>query len=107
VVHLTLPLLLEWQPAFGRDHKSFISAGVEAGIKTFASYKVKYRDADGNSIKRVEDYGLNTNPLLFNLMAQAGYGDISVFAKYGLVKIFQDGKGPDVRAVSLGLMLHF
>jgi len=107
VVHLTLPLLLEWQPAFGRDHKSFVSAGVEAGIKTFASYKVKYNDADGNSIKRVEDHGLNTNPLSVSLMAQAGYGDISVFAKYGLVKIFQDGKGPDVRAVSLGLMLHF
>jgi hypothetical protein len=107
VVHLTLPLLLEWQPTFGRDHKSFLSAGVEAGIKTFSSYKVKYNDAEGNTIKRVEDHGLNTNPLSISLMMQAGYGDMSIFAKYGLCKIFQDGKGPDVRAVSLGLMLHF
>ncbi|MTK53816.1 hypothetical protein [Paludibacter sp.] len=107
IVHLTLPLMLEWQPTFGHDHKSYVAAGLEGGIKTFCSYKVKYNDAEGNTINRVEDKGLNTNPVSIDLIAQAGYGDFSVFAKYGLVKIFQSGKGPDVRAVSLGLMLHF
>lgn len=107
IVHLTLPVMLEWQPTFSHDHKSFIAAGLEGGIKTFSSFKVKYNDADGNTVKKVEDKGLNTNPIAINLIAQAGYGDISVFAKYGLVNIFQKDKGPDVRAVSLGLMLHF
>jgi hypothetical protein len=107
IVHLTLPVMLEWQPTFGHDHKSFVAAGLEGGIKTFCSYKVKYNDADGNTIAKVEDKGLNTNPISIDLIAQDGYGDISVFAKYGLVKVFQKGKGPDVRAVSLGLMLHF
>lgn len=107
VVHLTLPLLLEWQPTFGHDHKSFLSAGLEGGIKTYSSFKVKYTDANGNIVSKVESKGLNTNPLSLDLMAQAGYGDISVFAKYALFNIFQDGKGPDVRKVSLGLVLQF
>jgi hypothetical protein len=107
VVHVTLPLLLEWQPTFGRDHQSFLAAGLEGGIKTFSSYKVKYKDADGNTIKKVEDKGLNTNPLSLSLMVQAGYKDMCVFAKYALFSVFQDNKGPDVRAVSLGLMLNF
>lgn len=107
VVHLTLPVMLEWQPTIGNNHKSFLAVGLEGGIKTFASFKVKYTDASGSTIKKVEDKGLNTNPIAINLLVQAGYGNICLFAKSGLVKIFQDGKGPEVRAASLGLMLHF
>jgi hypothetical protein len=107
VVHLTLPVLLEWQPTFGSNHKSFFSAGVEAGVKTFASSKVKYKDTAGRTIKEVEYKGLNTNPISLSIMAQAGYDNVSIFAKYGLVNVFQTNRGPEVRAVSLGLMLHF
>jgi hypothetical protein len=107
VVHLTFPVLLEWQPAFGRNHKAFVSAGVVGGLKTYSSFKVKYVDHDGNTVKKVEDKGLNTRPLTLDLMAQAGYGDISVYAKYSPISIFLDNKGPDVRAASLGLILHF
>jgi len=107
VVHLTMPLLLEWQPTFGKNHKSFIAAGVIGGLKTFASYKVKYTNADGSTGEKVEAHGLNTTPLSLDFMAQVGYEDISVFAKYSPFSIFQQNKGPEVRAVSLGLMLHF
>jgi hypothetical protein len=107
VVHLTLPLLLEWQPTFGTDHRSFLSAGIVAGVKTFSSYKVQYTDNEGNAVTKVEAYGLNTTPLSLDFMAQAGYGSFSVYAKYSPFSIFQANKGPDVKAVSLGLMLHF
>jgi len=58
-------------------------------------------------IKRVEDKGLNVSPLSLDYYAQIGYGSFNVFAKYSPFSIFESGKGPDVRAVSLGLVLDF
>lgn len=99
--------MLEWQPALGRNHKFFMSAGVIGGVNTFASYKVKYKDANGNSITNVEGKGLNVAPLSLDFSGQIGYGAWSVFAKYSPFSIFQSGKGSDVRAVSLGAVLNF
>lgn len=105
VVHLTIPVLLEWQPGIIRG--SFISAGVVAGVKTYSSYRVKFINSSGDEIKRGEGRGLNTNPISLDLMAQAGIGNIGFFGKYGLVDVFQENKGYNVRSVSLGVMLHF
>ncbi|MBB3187301.1 PorT family protein [Microbacter margulisiae] len=107
VTYLTIPALLEWQPFEGRAHAIYLSAGVVAGIKTFSSYKVCYNDASGHTVNNVEARGLNTNPISINYMGQIGIGSISVYAKYSPTNLFQSGKGPSVRPVSLGLILHF
>jgi len=105
--HITVPLMLEWQPTFERNHKFFMSAGVIGGVNTFASYKVKYKDAEGNSITKVEGKGLNVAPLSLDFCGQIGYGAWSVFAKYSPFSIFQNDKGPELRSVSLGAVLNF
>ena len=105
--HITIPLLLEWQPTFGRNHNAFASIGAIAGINTYAAYKIKYKDANGNTMSATESKGLNTAPLSFDFYGQMGYGAFSVYAKYSPTSIFQSDKGPDLRAVSLGLMLNF
>ena len=105
--HITVPVLLEWQPTIGRDHNFFVSAGVIGGVNTFASYKVKYIDANGNKVTAEEGRGLNTAPLSLDFYSQIGYGSFNVFAKYSPFSIFQSEKGPDVRAVSLGMVLNF
>jgi len=105
--HLTVPLLLEWQPSFGKNHKFFMSAGVIGGVNTFASYKVKYKDANGKTISVVEGKGLNVAPLSLDFLGQIGYEKLNVYAKYSPFGIFQSDKGPDLRAVSLGLLLNF
>jgi len=105
--HITMPLLFEWQPAFGKAHDFFVSAGVIGGVNISSSFKVKYKDANGNTVTNVESKGLNTNPLSLDFCGQIGYGSFSVFAKYSPISIFQSGKGPDIRAVSLGLILNF
>jgi len=105
--HITVPLMLEWQPTFGKNHKFFMSAGVIGGVNTFASYKVKYKDLNGHTITNVEGKGLNVAPLSLDFSGQIGYGGWSVYAKYSPFSIFQSGKGPDVRAASLGAVLNF
>ena len=104
---LTVPLMLEWQPTFGKNHEVFVTAGVVGGVNTFASYKVKYKDANGNTIKFVESKGLNIAPLTLDFIGQIGYDEWSIYAKYSPFSLFQSGKGPDVRGVSLGATLNF
>lgn len=105
--HITVPLLLEWQPTFGNNQKLFVTAGVIGGVNTFASYKVKYKDANDNTIRNVEGKGLNVAPVSLDFHGQIGYGAWNVYAKYSPFSIFQSQKGPDVRAVSVGAMLNF
>ena len=105
--HVTIPLLLEWQPNFGKSQKFFVSAGVVGGVNTFASHKVKYKDSNNSTIRKVEGKGLNVAPVSLDFHGQIGYGAWNVYAKYSPFSIFQSQKGPDVRAVSIGAMLNF
>ena len=107
VCHITIPLLLEWQPDFGKNHHFHVSGGAIAGINTSATFKIKYKDASGNTVTNVESKGLNTNPLSLDFSGQIGYGSFSVYAKYSPFSIFQSDKGPNVRSMSLGLVLNF
>jgi len=104
--HITLPVLLEWQPG-GLDDDFFVSVGIICGVKTYSVSKIKFKNESGDMIKRIEDKGLNVSPLSLDYYAQIGYGSFNVFAKYSPFSIFESGKGPDVRAVSLGLVLDF
>jgi hypothetical protein len=106
-VYLTIPLMLEWQPTFGDNHKSYLAAGVVGGIRTLAASKVKYEDANGHNVKIVEGKGLNVAPLTLDYVATAGIGNFGLYAKYSPFGIFQNGKGPEVRSISLGVMLGF
>lgn len=104
--HITLPVLLEWQPG-GLDDDFFVSVGIICAVKTYSVSKIKFKNESGDMIKRIEDKGLNVSPLSLDYYAQIGYGSFNVFAKYSPFSIFESGKGPDVRAVSLGLLLNF
>ena len=104
---ITVPLLLEWQPTFGKNRKFYMAAGVIGGVNTFASYRVKYKDANGNMVENMEGKGMNIAPLSLDYMGQIGYGSWTIYAKYSPFGIFQSAKGPDVRAVSLGAKLNF
>lgn len=106
-LHLTVPVLLEWQPIFGKNKKFFLSAGAVGGWNVMTAYRVKYKNADGDKISKVESRGLNTNPLSLDLMTQIGYGSISLYAKYSPFGIFQKDKGPSINAASIGVQLDF
>lgn len=107
VFQVNVPLFLEWQPTFGRNHKLFLTAGIVGGVNAASTFKVKYKNAEGKTIDFVESKGLNVAPISLDYMAQLGYGAWSVYAKYSPLSLFQDSKGPNVRAVSLGAVLNF
>lgn len=107
-LHLTIPLLFEWQPRLGRNNRNFyVTAGVVGGWNVMATYRVKYDDATGKKVSILESRGLQTNPLTLDAMIQIGYGCIGFYAKYSPIGVFQKGKGPQVNAASLGCMINF
>ena len=38
---------------------------------------------------------------------QIGFDDISIYAKYGVIQFFRNGRGANVIPVSAGVNLHF
>ena len=71
------------------------------------TYRVMYDDPSKGRVNMVESRGLQTNPLTLDIMVQVGYSCIGFYAKYSPVGVFQQGKGADVHAASIGCMLHF
>lgn len=104
---LTVPILLEWQPNFGNNHKFYMAGGLIGSVNTMASFKVKYQNDEGDWVKKVYGKGMNVLPVSADVMLQAGYNSFGVFAKYGLIGLFENGKGPDVRSISIGAVLNF
>lgn len=106
-LHLTVPLMIEFQPTMWRRHNFFLTAGVVGGWNVMNTYRVMYDDPSEGKVNRVESRGLQTNPLTLDIMVQIGYSCIGFYAKYSPVGVFQQGKGADVHAASIGCMLHF
>ncbi len=107
ITSLTIPLLFEWQNRKRKSEQFFVSAGVVGVIKTASSSRVVYRDQTGKKHKEKMDSGMNIRPVTMDILLQAGYSWIGIYAKYSPVGLFESGKGPKVHPVSLGLQLHW
>ena len=81
-LHLTVPLMIEFQPTMWRRHNFFLTAGVVGGWNVMNTYRVMYDDPSEGRVNRVESRGLQTNPLTLDIMVQIGYSCIGFYAKY-------------------------
>lgn len=106
ITSLTIPLLLEWQKKKHKKTKFFISAGIVGVIKTCSSSKIVYFNEFGKKEKQKMDAGMNIRPVTMDILLQAGFRGIGIYAKYSPVGLFESGRGPLVHPVSLGLHLH-
>lgn len=50
--------------------------------------------------------GMNIRPVTMDFLFQAGWDWIGLYAKYSPIDLFENGKGPKVHPVSIGLQLH-
>ncbi|MDR3296723.1 MAG: hypothetical protein LBS94_00625, partial [Prevotellaceae bacterium] len=101
-LHLTVPLLLEWQPL----QKFYVSAGVVGGWNVMASNKLIWDNGDRKHESTTMS-GWKTNPLSLDAMVKVGFHGISAYGKYSPTTLFQSGKGPQVHVASVGLMIDF
>jgi len=103
---LTVPLLLERQ--FGDKQEYFMSIGVVAGFKIGSfSRATCYDNLYGKESKITFNRDLNVNPVTGDVLFQMGGEHVSLYARYGLVPVFESHKGPDVRSIAFGAILQF
>ena len=63
-------------------------------------------NAGSSEGKEKMDSGINIRPVTMDLLFQAGWDWIGLYAKYSPIDLFENGKGPKVHPVSIGLQLH-
>ncbi|MDR3046313.1 MAG: outer membrane beta-barrel protein [Bacteroidales bacterium] len=103
---ITIPLMFEWQTKAGH-YNFYISGGAIAAVNFYAASKVKYKDDCGKKQTEKCGYGMNTNPLLVDAKIAIGYGDVGIYARYGLISLFRKDRGPDVIPVALGIVWNW
>lgn len=103
-IHLTVPLLMEFQiPTGSRGHRVFISAGVIGGVKIASHTKIVFDGVDKGKDKGRSDFNLST--FRYGITARVGYRGLKVFATYYPTSLFEKGKGTEVYPFSIGLVL--
>ena len=105
IMYLTATPMIEWQKKMSGTNY-FIHAGTEIGVKILARSNIYYREKGKKKMKEI-DKGLNVNPFDVSLMVGLGMGDVCFYAKYGLTRLFKQGKGADVVPVSFGIVFNF
>lgn len=104
--YITMPLLLEFHSNTKRSKSFNIAVGVIGGYKLGSRLKQDY-DFEGRNYEFKTKGHYHFNPFQAYATARIGYGDISLFANYGLTRIFEEGRGPQLYPFQFGLHFNF
>lgn len=100
--YLRIPLMLEFNTSLAPERTFHVSAGVIGGWNMGTINKVKYEE-DGNDVKNRSKGDYNLTPFTLDASVRVGYRNFTLFANYGLTPLFEDGKGPEVYPLTVGL----
>lgn len=102
VSYVRAPLMLEINTSKNPKKNFHIAGGVEFEYRIHAVTKQRFDSNDRhNRIKQRDDF--NLEPFNMNLMARVGYNNVTVYATYGLNRVFKKDQGPQVYPVGLGI----
>ncbi|HAA00002.1 MAG TPA: porin family protein [Flavobacteriales bacterium] len=104
--YIQIPLLLEINTSKNADKSFHIAAGVVGGYKLGSRLKTRWED-EGRDFKSKSKGHYFFNPFQAYLHGSIGYGDVSLFVNYGLTRVFEKNKGPQVYPVTGGILFHF
>lgn len=105
VSYIKIPLMIEFNTSKNSENNLHIAVGGEFEYRIHSVQKQKYEVNDHqNKIKQRDDF--NLAPFVYNATARVGYNNITVFANYGLSRLFQKDKGPQVYPFTIGVNFH-
>ena len=88
-------------------NKNFhIAAGVEFAYRIHSVAKQRYDVGDTHFRNKTRD-DFNIEPFRYSAVARIGYNNVTIFANYGLNRLFQKNKGPQVYPFTLGVTFSF
>ncbi len=99
MTYLTAPLMLEIKtPLRMGGSRLYIAGGVIGGVNIGSHTKYKYRRD-----KEKARSNFNINTFKYELTGRIGFGDFCVFANYSMTPLFEDGKGPELYPLMIGI----
>jgi hypothetical protein len=100
VNYLTVPLLLEVKtPLRMGSSRLSLSAGAIGSLYIGSHTKYKYNDS--GKVKIQGNY--NVNQWKYDLTGRIHFGDFSVFANYSMTPLFENGRGPEIYPLMVGI----
>lgn len=82
-------------------------AGGYAGFRIGGRGKFVYDDAEGEENKLFENSNMYIENFRYGLRGEIGVGDeVDLFFNYDLNNLFQPGKGPELQAMSFGIVIN-
>jgi hypothetical protein len=89
---------------FDRKHNVHLAFGLVGSWYFDTMYKQKYR-LDGETRKERDKGDYLLLPYRAAAAVRFGYGSLNLFAEYSLTPLFQDGKGPELTPLNIGLTI--
>ncbi|MDF2157205.1 hypothetical protein [Algoriphagus sp. CAU 1675] len=82
-----------------------LGIGAYAGLRLGGRGKFVYEDAEGDKQRIFEKSNMYFNNYRYGTRLEIGIGDANLFFNYDLNELFHSGKGPEVNAISFGLII--
>jgi hypothetical protein len=102
--YIKVPVMLEFNTSEDPKRSFHIAAGVIGGVRIGSITKQEYKVDDAKHKNRVKD-DFNFSPITLDAAFRIGYGNLTLFANYGLTPLFEKDKGPEVYPVTVGLAI--
>ena len=104
VAYIKVPLMLEFNTSKNSNKNLHIAVGAELEYRIHSVTKQKY-DADDKHYKIKQRDDFNLEPFSYSAVARIGYNNVTVFANYGLNRLFKKDAGPQVYPFTVGITI--
>ncbi len=102
--YLEVPLMLQFNTSQNPDRSFHLASGIYGGLRIGSQLKQSY-EIDNVVYESTTRNDFNLNPFKYGLITRAGYGKVTLFAKYGLSTLFLRDAGPELYPFTIGVQL--
>jgi len=88
------------------NQKLRVGLGGYAGVRIGGRGKYVYEDENGNKQKQFEKSNMYAENFRYGARAEIGVSDVTLFFNYDLNNLFQENLGPEVQALSFGVVFR-
>jgi hypothetical protein len=105
VSYIKAPILLEFNTSKNSKKNLHIAAGVQFNYRIHSVAKQIF-EVDDKHFRTKEKDDFNLEPFEYIAVARIGYNNVTLFANYGLTRLFKKDQGPQVYPFTVGLTIN-